>query len=191
MTEAYPLQWPSHTPRVPMYKRERSRFDAQPAIARDVLLAEANRMGSHVVISSNQELRKDGLPYASRREPEDTGVAVYFLRKGEEVCIACDKYRHVWENMRAISKTIEAMRGIERWGSSELLDQAFKGFTALPSPDAVTTPPKQSWWVILGVSFGASEAVIRSAWKEKVRSASEDDRLQFNLARDEGLAALK
>lgn len=189
MIEAYPLQWPKHIKRKPAHLREHSRFDATPDIARRSLRVEAERMGSHVVISTNVELRRDGEPYASRRAPEDTGVAVYFMRKGQSVCIACDKYAQVWENMRGIQKTIEAMRGIERWGSSDLLDQAFTGFTALPSPDAITMPKVQAWWVRLGVSAQATRDEIQAAWKSKIRSALDDEKLNINLARDEGFAA--
>lgn len=189
MTEAYPLQWPAHVKRRPAHRREHSRFDVTPDIARRALRNEAERMGSHVVISTNVELRRDGEPYASRKAPEDTGVAVYFMRKGGSVCIACDKYVHVWENMRGIQKTIEAMRGIERWGSSDLLDQAFRGFTALPSPDAMVTPPAtKGWWEILGVSSDASGDDVRAAYKTRAREFG-GATVELNQAKQDGLRA--
>ena len=189
MTQAYPLQWPAYVKRTEPFKRERSRFDATPDYARHMLRTEAERMGNHVVISTNVELRRDGEPYASRRPPGDTGVAVYFMRKSQTVCIACDKYQAVWENMRGITKTIEAMRGIERWGSSELLDQAFKGFTALPPPSAMNMPQSRAWWVVLDCDAIATKDEIKAAWKAKIRTATDAEKLDLNLARDEGLAA--
>ena len=186
MIEAFPLQWPQHVSRVPAHRRERSRFDVTPGYARDMLLTEIGRMGSQPIISTDQPLRNDGLPYASRKAPEDTGVAVYFTRKGEQVCIACDKYQQVWENMRGITKTIEALRGIERWGSSNLLDQAFKGFLALPSPYVVTVPMSKSWWQILDVSPEASLTEIQDSWKKKVRGARGAELLEINVARAQG-----
>jgi len=186
MTQAYPLQWPAHIKRTALHLRKISAFSATPDQARQGLKAGAKRMGTHVVISTNVELRLDGEPYASRRQPEDTGVAVYFMRKGQSVCIACDKYERVWENMRGLAKTIEAMRGIERWGSSEILDQAFTGFIALPSPDAITTPVI-TWWGILGERLDANSADIQAAWKAKIRDATDTEKLEINLAHDEGL----
>ncbi|GHE88550.1 hypothetical protein GCM10016455_05850 [Aliiroseovarius zhejiangensis] len=186
MTQAYPLQWPAHVSRTRPAARRYSRFDVTPDRARRELLREAELMGRHVVISTNIELRRDGEPYANRRAPEDPGVAVYFMRKKQQVCLACDKHPEVWENMRAIGKTLEAMRGIERWGTSELLDQAFKGFTALPPPDQmspIVTPAPSNWWDVLGVSPDASWAVIKGAHRALVMEAG-GGTVELNAAYD-------
>jgi hypothetical protein len=144
MIDAYPLCWPNGWPRAA--DRERGTFIGTPDMVRKELIAEVDRMiGARPgyayresrIISTNVPLRRDGEPMAGRNEPLDPGVAVYFQRKGKQVCFACDKYDRVWKNMRAIAKTIEAMRGIERWGSSDMLDRAFTGFAALPEPGKV------------------------------------------------------
>jgi len=185
MTQAYPLQWPAHRPRTPLHKREHSRFDVTTDTARREMVRECKAMkGTHIVISTNVELRLDGLPYASRRAPEDTAVALYFQRNGEAVCFSCDRYLAVWENMRAIGKTIEAMRGIERWGAHEVLDQMFTGFTALPPPDAMTTPPpmQKLWFEVLGVAHDSPLVVANAAYKALVRNASEQELYVLNDA---------
>lgn len=115
-----------------------------------------------VVISTNVELRKDGLPYSGRREPEDTGVAVYFILDGQEKCIPIDRWRSVADNLRACAKTIEAMRGIERWGAKNLVDAAFRGFTALPPPDgayaeAASVRIKRNPWELLDIAPGTRD----------------------------------
>lgn len=46
--------------------------------------------------------------------------------------IACDAFKTVGNNMAAIVGTIQAIRKIERCGTSALLERAFKGFSALP-----------------------------------------------------------
>lgn len=147
--------------------------------------------GRYVVVSTNVELRRDGFPYVSGKEPDDPGVAVYFQRKGETVCFSCDRYRRVWENMRAISKTIEAMRGIERWGAHEVLDQMFRGFVSLPAPES----GQSAWWEVLGVSSDASEDTVREAYKRLAREAAQvgDEALlqKVNVARDEARQAVK
>lgn len=185
--EAYPLHWPQGRQRTPTHRRAQSRFDVSADRARRELRAEAERHGRQVVLSTNVELRRDGEPYASRRAPEDTGVAVYFIRKGRPVCFACDQYQQVWENMRAISKTLEAMRGIERWGSAEMLDRAFTGFEALPSPEMVTPAPNKAWWEILGVTPGATRQQINNAWKQKCRDNGGAS-VELNNAKDAALA---
>ena len=39
------------------------------------------------------------------------------------------------DNRSAIEASLEAMRAIERHGGAEILDRAFQGFQALPSPN--------------------------------------------------------
>lgn len=56
------------------------------------------------------------------------GGAVYFKLDGEDQCIPCDKWRTIAENMRAIEKTIEALRGLERWRAKEMVNAPFRGF---------------------------------------------------------------
>lgn len=135
--ERYPLTWPEGWPRTPAYRRQRSSFKVTPGVAMADLLEELRRLGARdVILSSNLMLRADGLPYARQPKHDDEGIAVYFRRKGVDMVLACDKYLRREENMRAISKTIEAIRGIERWGSSDMMERAFTGFVALPAPAA-------------------------------------------------------
>jgi len=141
--EAYPLYWPEGWKRTE-YRRGSAFKIAAFGKARDLLLAEIRRMGgSNIVLSTNISLRNDGLPYAGQRNPYDPGVAVYFLHKKRQMSFACDAYRKVEENAYAIAKTIEALRGIERWGASDMMERAFSGFKAL---SAATS---RAWWDVL------------------------------------------
>lgn len=140
MTESFPLAWPQHKTRTKF--RETARFDVNFARARDELAAEMDRLRcTNAVLSTNVRLRLDGQPYANEPEPADPGVAVYFMWKGHQMCFACDRWNKVKDNIRAICKTIEAIRGIDRWGSGDMLAAAFSGFEALPAP--------KSWFEIL------------------------------------------
>jgi len=59
----------------------------------------------------------------------------YINRKTDQnfsFVIACDAFKTVAHNMAAIVGTIQAIRKIERCGTSALLERAFKGFAALP-----------------------------------------------------------
>lgn len=154
MIEAYPLYWPEGRKRT-SWPIE-SKFKTTLADARDGLLAELARLGAKkIILSSNIPLRQDGLPYANASEPRDSGAAVYFEYRGKPMCFACDKYKRVRENIHAIEKTIEAIRGIERWGSSDMMERAFRGFTALP--EAAGEP----WRNVFG--FSATESVNSEA----------------------------
>jgi len=66
------------------------------------------------------------LPRSDRRAPQDPGAAVYWRNGDKKLVLACDKYTSVGENLYAIGKTIEATRGIERWGAVTA-EQAFAG----------------------------------------------------------------
>ena len=114
-------------------------------------------------------MRQDGLPYANRRDPEDPGVTVYFEYKDRSYCFACDKYKKVWENMVAIRKTIEAIRGIERWGASDMMEKAFQGFVAIESKLS------EGWWDILGVAKKADRDTVKTSYL-KLRSLHHSDR---------------
>ena len=141
-TQAYPLAWPLGWKRTPSDKRERGAFTGTQEATFKGLLREIDALVlgakarthhlTNVVISTNIPIRQDGVPYSNPGRMDDPGVAAYFKRKGKDICIASDKYDQPWKNMKAILKTVEAMRGIERWGASELLDRAFVGFAALP-----------------------------------------------------------
>lgn len=70
MADAYPLQWPAAWQRSKFPRR--SRFKMTTGRARDNLIAELQRMGAKsITISTNVELRNDGLPYSNRRPPND------------------------------------------------------------------------------------------------------------------------
>lgn len=143
------MQWPIGWPRTPDNKRERAKFSQRISkdsykepitfeVATTHLFDELKRLGDkNPILSSNLQIRQDGIPYANQRKPDDPGIAVYFTLNGREQCIPCDKWDRAEDNIRAIAKTIEALRGIKRWGTKQIVNATFKGFTALPSPDQV------------------------------------------------------
>lgn len=161
--ESYPLHWPDYQPRTPDYKIQPSRFETSGDIARRLVFDEIRRLGGkNPILSTNIPLRNDGFPYASAREPDDSGVAVYFEYKNTQMVFACDKWRLTKENMKAIAKTIEAIRGIERWGSSEMMEQAFRGFEALPAPS------DGGWRKIFGesLSYSPSKEELKAKYRK-------------------------
>jgi hypothetical protein len=112
------------------------------------------------------ELRRDGLPYAGRRPVQDPGVAVYFRLNGEDRCIAVDRWDSVGDNMHAIALTINALRGLDRWGSTGMVAAAFAGFAALPAGGISDGRP---WRAVLEVAPDADRASIDSAYRRLVK----------------------
>lgn len=162
MIEAYPLQWPIGYPRTPARLREGGKFKTTFSIARDALLKEINRMGgSRPIISSDIPLRYDGLADGTKKnQVSDPGVAVYFIYQKEQVVFACDKWYSVDDNLQAIRKAIEAFRGLERWGCSDLIKRSFQGMMALPESTSGT-----EWWQVLGLPKTSSKEEIRIAYR--------------------------
>jgi hypothetical protein len=161
MKQAYPLNWPVG------YKRTSNRIDSKfkqsLERAQWEVVNELKRMGvSDVIISTNLRIRKDGGLYTEDlvKIVPDPGVAVYFTYKKKEISMCCDRYRRVWENIYALAKGIEALRGMERWGVSDFLDRAFSGFAALPAG-----PAKKDWWEVLLCSPDASEEHIKNSYR--------------------------
>ena len=133
MTEAYPLQWPPGRPRTKY--PERSRFDTTQDMAQYYLFDELRQLkAKDIILSTNIKLRRDGMPYASQRDPDDRGIAVYFKHKNRDMVFSCDRWDRVKDNIQAVRHTIAALRGIERWGSGDAMEAAFTGFLALPAP---------------------------------------------------------
>jgi predicted Ser/Thr protein kinase len=65
----------------------------------------------NVVMSTSSELHRHSRPY-SNQSITDSGVAVYFTRKGRKQAIACDKWDSIRDNLQAVAKTIEACAGL-------------------------------------------------------------------------------
>lgn len=170
-TESYPLTWPQGRPRTPDYSRTWSRFDTTLGRARDRCLNEISLLGGRAaIISSNQPVRQDGLPYATARAMRDPGVAVYFTYKKRPMCFACDRWAKIEDNMHAIALTIGALRGIARWGTGDMMEAAFTGFSALPSPEKA-----DGWWRdILGVDHTARLIEVEAAYR-RLRSIHHPD----------------
>lgn len=155
----FPLQWPDGFKRTPADQRMRSRFGFKSSgqvslgFARDTLLSELDRLGAaNYVITSDLPVRNDGLPYADGRS-KDPGIAAWFILDDAERVFACDRWLSHAENMMAIAKSIEAMRGLDRWGMADVVERVIGGFNALPpggDESAPHAPRRRPWREVLG-----------------------------------------
>ena len=194
---AYPLTWPDGWPRT-RSREQWSRFKVTQNQAQDRLMHELELLGARdIIMSTNIKLRNDGLPYANQPRMQDPGVAVYFKHKNKPMVFACDKFDKVGDNIHSIGLTVAALRGIERWGASDMMERAFTGFSALPPPGAVVTanPP---WREVLdmGNDLDASRETLLARAERRYKVLAKDahpdktegshDRMQpLNWAREQ------
>lgn len=193
---ASPLCWPEGQARTksPKWARFDSKRQRTRGSAVEDLMMEIARLGGRsVILSSNLKLRQDGLPYSSQRAPDDQGIAVYFDLKGKPMCFACDQFNRDIDNIWAIKLTIEAIRGIERWGSSDMMERAFMGFSQLPPP----TAQGRHWRLVLNISESLNDlGVIEATYRAEAKKAHPDyggsaDRMaELNAAIEQARAEL-
>lgn len=146
----------------------------------------------NVTISTNVQLRLDGIPRSDQAEPRDPGAAVYFSFRGKATVFACDKYNRVADNIAAIAKHVEALRAIERFGVGSL-EQALAGYKSLPADTAA------DWRAVFGFKADARPTVeqMEAAFREEARKhhpdrgGTEDRMTQVNRAREFALSELK
>lgn len=174
-SQAYPLQWPEGWARTPDHARKtHSQFKTTFDKARRELNAELVRLGAkNVVISSWLALRNDGQPYAdqARRRIPDPGVAVYFIFRNRQMVMARDAYTSVHDNLRSIGLGIAHLRGLERHGGGTMMERAFEGFAALPSPDSFDP------WAVMGLlqqNGPYSKSQIEARYRDLARQRHPD-----------------
>jgi hypothetical protein len=129
----FPLAWPEDKPRTKVEDRQEARFTVGFKEAYNCLVHEAEKLHDakdfDVVISSNVPVGDGGLPLVTAaKHLGDPGVAVYIWRGGKPFVLACDSYREVRHNLRAIWATIQSLRVISRHGTVQLLAQSMAGF---------------------------------------------------------------
>jgi len=188
--EAFPLEWPSGWKRT--RDPQRARFDTTFSEARDEAIHELELLGAeNIIINSDKPVRRDGLPKAGRKEPKDTAMVAYFTLNHQQQCIPCDKWDRTQDNMQAIRKSVEAIRGVARWGADEFVDAAFSGFKALPEP-AVATP----WMAYFGFQRTLSEADLKEAYVRKAKligpptTENHEEHVTLNKMREETRTAI-
>ncbi len=171
--ESYPLCWPEGYPRAadPVQSRFGGGYSQKGFTlrkARKRLNHEIDLLGGEeIIISTNMRTRQDGGVFSNAKEPSDSGIAVYFKLDGQSVVLSCDRWHTVKENTHAIALSVSAMRGLDRWGVSEILKRVFTGFAALPAPN-------DNWWEILNIDREANTKEIRGAYRQLIKTAHPD-----------------
>lgn len=186
MPAAYPLEWPPGWPRTVPVQRQRWPNQVSLNAALKELESEMRMLGvRQIVLSSNCSL---GMENAV-----DPGVVAYGFYDAQQIAVPCDRWSTVAANVRAIAKTINAMRGMERWGAKHMIKAMFQGFTAIRGPG-----PKP-WRESLGIASDATvtEAIIRERRVFLARKYHPDNggsdamMAEINAAADAALAELQ
>jgi hypothetical protein len=171
---AFPLKWPVGWKRTPQHKRAQSRYQVTFAKGRDELLKELRLFGAkNITISTDIPVRRDGLPFVNARDPQDPGVAVYWQdRKGNARVMACDAWKTLRENVRALHQSISALRTIERAKAGEVLGRAFDGFKALPAAGETDAALMVDWREPLELMSMRVEEIDQAALDGAFRAAA-------------------
>ena len=150
---AYPLCWPPGWPRTTWEGRSRHLAGAEHRNSQRWEMVTHRLMNElrllkarNVILSTDQPIRRDGLPYAAKRLIDDPGAAVYFERGSQQYVLAQDTYMDLHDNLRSLALAIEGLRQMERHGGDRIIERAFSGFLALPPPTN-----RKPWWDVLGV----------------------------------------
>lgn len=203
MTNAYPLDWPEDTPRTPADERKRANFntrrndhygkrglsiaDAHARLKKEVeLYTRAGHIYRIVpdlcVLSSNVEVRKDGMPYSNRKPPEDPGVAFYYTLDNEPMCIPIDTYDRVADNIAAIAQCLSDLRSLERHGHN-VSKKAYSGFVQLAD--------REHWRTVLQLDRDSTLEEAERSYKvlslkaHPDRGGSEEQQQALNDARQQ------
>jgi hypothetical protein len=197
---SYPLAWPPHWQRTPAKQRAESAYRVTSAAAREDLERELalftrapgltrppKGLPRHVIITTNIPLRLDGRPLSSRTEPQDPGVAVWWIdaKRHELHTLACDAWSSVRANYRALSTTISAYRAIDRARASEV----FARVVAASVP--LSLPGTREWYEAeLGLSVPYTREDVMRCFRARAKIAHPDsggttqDFVRLTQARD-------
>jgi DnaJ domain len=205
--DRYPLSWPVGWTRTPASERRRADFGKSQRVMVGERLVEKRRAlsvadaaqrleteierlgGADAILSTNLRLRLDGVPRVEQREPGDVGAAVYFTLKKQDICLACDRWDRVADNIAALAQHIDALRRIERYGVGNIA-QAFRGYVALPAS-------VHDWWSVLGVTPNATLDDVEDAFRRLAmvhhpdRGGSADVMARLSEARELARRALR
>jgi hypothetical protein len=172
----HPLAWPVQRPRTPTFKTSAANFSKrrrpvsfEQGVQR-VSLELSRFSATAVTVTSNRPPR--GLADFFRRATgiDDPGVAVYFRLNGSSPhCLSCDRWDRTPDNLCAIAKHLEAIRGQLRWGAADVV-QIFAGFKEIEPG-----PAGKPWWAVLGFdAWPASRAEIVVRYHELARQHHPD-----------------
>lgn len=163
---AYPLSWPTGWPKTEPMRREGAKFKTTLPAALANLQRQIGLMGGkNIILSSNYTL--------GSANPKEPGVVAYFEWQSLKMAIPCDRWFRIEHNVQAIALTVEAMRGMERWGAKHMIKAMFTGFKALPEKASGIDP-----MAVLGIETAhgqpITEQIITDAFRRRCKTEHPD-----------------
>lgn len=126
------------------YQQKSAPFRAPYARTLDLLETELGHLRAKEILIQaylkREDIRNDGWPRSSAR-PSKPGIILTFeVLKGKNritMSFPCDRFNDWEDNLRAIAKSLEALRMVDRYGVTRNNEQ-YRGFAALPEADPNT-----------------------------------------------------
>jgi hypothetical protein len=171
-----PLQWGG--PETPAADREEARFTAThnqtlTLLDRELYLLDATGVIVQIDIAE-RSVRADGsLKEGAVVGRESPGVILSFGSVHGPMRYATDKFRHWKDNLRAIAKSLEGLRMIDRYGVSGS-GQQYKGWKAIETsyqsrPVQFADADYAEEWLRQQLDRLGLTGTLRSGWKTALR----------------------
>ena len=138
-----------------------------PGSALDGLRTELGRLNARDCCIQIDVRERDITRFGELRaeaKPTSPGIVIYAThpRQGD-LRFACDTYHKWWHNVRAVAMTLEALRGIARWGAVRD-EQQFAGFRALPGATTLTMGTGAATKIIESESGMTAPSPVTMEW---------------------------
>lgn len=132
-------EWPGTA--AASYSQKVAPFRAPYARTLDLLETELGHLKAKEILIQaylkREDIRNDGWPRSSAR-PFKPGVVLTFevVKSDKRITMSfpCDRFNDWEDNLRAIAKSLEALRMVDRYGVTRNNEQ-YRGFAALPEAD--------------------------------------------------------
>lgn len=172
------LMWPTKRPRTPLEQRKVGLFGKRSGHGATYTLTindALERLDVHAfrieglrdpILTINAEEHQLDWLWNQFRE-SDTAAALYFHLEDRPVCLPCDTYLTIADNIAAIAAHIEATRSIARYGVASV-SEMFRNFVALQAPNS--TP----WWTVLQIDRTATIDEVNAAYRRLVKTRHPD-----------------
>jgi len=151
-------------------ERRRALFKSTPGRTMTELEYELRFVGAQDVTVRGfwleKDFRRDGSLRAGAR-PTSPGVILEYYAADEKYRFACDTFGFWEHNLKAIVKTLENLRGIDRWGVVK--GEQYIGFKALPEKASETLTTDAALTIISTESGVPIDLVTRDV--EQIRRA--------------------
>ncbi|GAA4443005.1 hypothetical protein [Bremerella cremea] len=151
--------WPGT--RTPRHQQQRSRFDSTWTATLTLLESELQKLRATQVVMqldvTPSDIRLDGQIRANSR-PRSSAVVLSFNTPKGALSFPCDRFTNWQDNVRAIAKSLEALRMVDRYGVTRGNEQ-YRGWSRLPPPTTAPTADMVAdvLWLAKLVGVQASE----------------------------------